>query len=129
MLMATITVVRKNKIQQDRLNGTNTYKDKGDLPLVNAAICLVYNDLYKRENLWKCLHGSTQNRNGSFNGIMWNGVLKANYVGIDILSLGVYNAIAHFINGAIASIEILKDMSMKPDNHMMKGLQIQTVSC
>ena len=61
--------------------------------------------------------------------MMWNGVLKANHVGIDILSLGVYNAIAHFIDGAIASIEILKDMSMKPDNHMIKGLQIQTVSC
>ena len=31
----------------------------------------------------------------------------------DILSLGVYDAIAHFNDGAIASIEILKDMNME----------------
>ena len=58
----------------------------------------------------------------------WNRIPKANHVGINILSLGVYDAISHFINGAIASLEILKDMNMEPGDHMMKGLQIQNES-
>ena len=49
-------------------------------------------------------------------------------MGIDILSLGVYDVIAHFNDGAIASLEILKDMNMEPSDHMMKGLQIQNES-
>ena len=57
--------------QQDRLNGTNSYKDKSGLPLdVRATILLVYSDLCKRENLSKCLHGRSQNRNESFNGMI-----------------------------------------------------------
>ena len=42
--------------------------------------------------------------------------------------MGVYDAIAHFNDGAIASSDILKDMNMEPDDHMMKGLQIQNES-
>ena len=115
--------------QQDMLNGTISYKDKGGLPLdVSEAILPVHNDSCKQENLSKYLHGRTQNRNKSFNGMTWNHVPKANHVGIDILSLGVYDAIAHFYDGAIASLEILKDMNMEPGDHMMKGLQIQNKS-
>ena len=60
--------------------------------------------------------------------MIWNRVPKVNHVGIDILSLAVYNAIAHFNDGAAAFLEILKDMNMKPGDHMMKGLQIQVES-
>ena len=53
------------------LNGTNSYKDIGRLPLdVRAAILPVYNNLCKRENLSKCLRGRTENRNESFNGMI-----------------------------------------------------------
>ena len=45
-----------------------------------------------------------------------------------ILSLGVYDAIAHFNDGATASLEILKDLNMESGGHMMKGLQIQDES-
>ena len=38
--------------------------------------------------------------------MIWNRVSKANHMGIDILSLGVYDAITHFNDGAIASLEI-----------------------
>ena len=111
------------------LNGTSCYKDKAGLPLhIRAAFFPVYNDLcmiYKRENLSKCLHGRTQNRKESFNEMIWNRLLKANHVGIDILSLGVYDAIAHFNDGTTAFLEILKDMNIEPGDHMMKGLQIQ----
>ena len=115
--------------QQDMLNPTISYKDKGGLPLyVREAILPVYNDLCKRENLSKYLHVCTKNRNKSFNLMTWNRVPKVNQVGVDILSLGVYDAIAHFNDSVIASLEILKDMKMEPGDHMMKGLQIQNES-
>ena len=60
--------------------------------------------------------------------MIWNRVPKANHAGIDILSLGVYDSIAHFNDGATESLEILKDMNMEPGDHMMKGLQIQNES-
>ena len=49
-------------------------------------------------------------------------------MGNDILSLDVYDAIYHFNDGAIASLEVLKDMNIEPGDHMMKGLQIQNES-
>ena len=52
--------------QQDRLNRIKSYKDKSGLPLdICATVYPVYNDLWKRENLSKCLHGRTQNTNES----------------------------------------------------------------
>lgn len=114
------------QFQKDQLNGTNLYKNKGGLPLdVRAAILPVYNDLCKKENLAKCLHGRTQNSNESFNGMVWNRIPKANHVGIDVLSLGVYDAIAHFNDGAIASIQILESMNMEPGKYMRKSLHCQ----
>ena len=111
-------------------NYRNSYKDKGGLSLdVHATILPLNNDLCKREKLSKCLHGRTQNTSESFNGVIWKRVPKVNYVLIDILSLGVYDPIAHFNDGAITSLEMLKDMNMEPGDHMMKGLQIQNDSC
>ena len=90
--------------QQNRLNGTNSYKDIGGLLLdVHAAILPVHNDLCKLENLSKCLHGRTQNTNENFNAMILNRVPMANHVGIDILTLAVYEAIVHLNDGAIAS--------------------------
>ena len=63
--------------------------------------------------------------------MIWNRVPKVIHVGIDVLSLSVYDAIVHFNDGAIASLgtEDLKDMNNEPDDHMSKGLQIQNESC
>ena len=90
---------------------------------LGASTIPVYNELLKRENLSKCLHGRTQNRIESLNGMIWNRVPKANHVGIDILSFGVYDATTHFNDEAIASLEILKVISIRPGDHIMKGLQ------
>ena len=86
---------------------------KSGLPLdVRAAILPVSNNLCKLENLSNCLHGRTQNRNESFNRMIWNRVPRANHVDIDIFHLGAYDAIAHFNDGTIAPLEILKDINM-----------------
>ena len=85
-------------------------------------------DLCKPENLAKCLHGRTQNANESFNGMIWNRVPKANHVAIGILSLGVYDAIAHFNDGAIAAYNILKAVGIEPGDHMINGLHLQNTA-
>ena len=48
-------------------------------------------------------------------------------MGIGILSLGVYDAIAHFNDGAIAAYNILKSVGIAPGDHMIKGLLLQNV--
>ena len=59
--------------QQDKINNTNHYKSKGELPIdVRKAILPIYNALCKPEMSEKCLHGKTQNANESFNGMIWN---------------------------------------------------------
>ena len=89
---------------------------------VRAAILPLCYNLCKRENLSKCLLGRTYNANESFNGMIWNRLPKANHVGTD--GLGVYDVIAQINDGAVASLEIFKDMNMEPGDHMMRGLQI-----
>ena len=39
--------------------------------------------------------------------MIWNLVLKSTHIGLDIFSVGVYDAIVHFNNGEIAAIDIM----------------------
>ena len=50
---------------------------------------------------------------------------KSHHVGLDTLSFAVYDAIAHFNDGAISALHILSDVNMDAGVHMMKGLQVQ----
>lgn len=112
--------------QLDKINNTNFFKDKGSFPLdVRAAILPVYTDLCKPENLKKCLHGKTQNSNESFNGMIWNRVPKAHHVGLNLLSFAVYDAISHFNDGAVASVNIFDHMKMNPGGYMLKALGVR----
>ena len=65
----------------------------------------------------KCLHGKTQNANESFNGMIWNRLPKATHVGSDVLSAGVYDAIAHINNGEKDIMEVLK---IDPGDYLIK---------
>ena len=60
-----------------------------------------------------CLHGKTQNANESLNGIIWNRVTKATHVGLDVFSVGVYDAISHFNNGVKAALHIMELLQIK----------------
>ena len=83
--------------QKDKQDNTNYYKSEGDLPIdVRRAILPIHQSLCKSEMLEKCLHGKTQNTNELFNGMIWNRVPKATHLGLDVLSVGVYDATAHF---------------------------------
>lgn len=114
--------------QKDRLEGTSNYKSKGSLPLdVRKAILPIYTDLCKPEMLSKCLHGKTQNSNESFNGMIWNRVPKSTHVGLDILSLGVYDAINHFNIGAKAAMDTLKLLNIEPGFYMARYCNVTNI--
>ena len=115
-------------IKKDRLDNTNLHKSKGDLPIVvRKAILPIYKSLCKAEMLEKCLHGNTQNANESFNGMIWNRVPKATHVGLDVLSVGVYDAIAHFNIGEKAALDIMELLKVDPGFHMTKSCRTVNV--
>ena len=80
----------------------------------------IYHALTKPELLKKCLHGKTQNANESFNGMIWNRIPKATHVGINNLSLGVYDAIAYFNYGMKATLDVFKMLNIEPDIYTMQ---------
>ena len=60
------------------------------------------------------MHGKTQNANESFNGMIWNRIPKATHVGINNLSLGVYDAIAYFNYVMKATLDVFKMLNIEP---------------
>ena len=102
--------------QKDKLDGTHLHKsNKGDIPIdIRKVILPIYCDLCKPENLAKSLHGRTQNANESFNGMIWNRVPKHTHVGLNVMSVGVYDAISHFNDGEKATLDMLKLLNIEP---------------
>ena len=56
----------------------------------------------------------TQNANESFSGTIWNHVPKVTHVGLDVLFVRVYDAIAHFYNGEKAVLDIIDLLKIDP---------------
>ena len=71
---------------------------------IRKDILSIYNDLTKPELLQKCLHGKTHE---SFNGMIWNRIPKT-HVGLNNLSLGFYDANAHFNHGTKATLDVFE---------------------
>ena len=83
--------------QSDKLNNTNTYKEKPGIPtIIRETIRPVFISLSDEKLLSKCLHGKTQNNNESLNGLMWKRCPKDVFVGRATLELGVASAIISF---------------------------------
>ena len=108
--------------QRDKANNTNLYKPGVGLPIgVIAHVKPVFEDLSKPELLEKCLHGKTQNRNESFNGMIWDRVPKTAHVGFDTLEFGMYDAICNFNIGRKASLDILEMLKVNIEPYTVKG--------
>ena len=105
--------------QKDKINGTNTYKVREELP-VNARqlVYPIYKDLTKPELLRKCLHGKTQNANESLNGMIWERLPKIRYCGLPKLEMGVFDAVSNFNYGSKASMDIFKYFNIVPGAYM-----------
>ena len=62
--------------------------------------------LYNKPILSHCLHGKTHNQNESFNGIIWNRVPKQCFIKLKIFIIGVFDSVAHFNVGNLATLLI-----------------------
>ena len=91
--------------------------------MFRAAILPIYNDLTKRENLMKSLHGKKQinkkNTNESFNGMIWERIPKFHYLGLQKLKIGIY-VIAVFNYDRKASLGILTKLNVESRVYMTK---------
>ena len=52
--------------------------------------------------------------------MIWNRIPKATHVGINNLSLGVYDAIAYFIYGMKATLDVFKMLNIEPGIYTMQ---------
>ena len=77
----------------------------------------------------KYLHGKTQKSNESFNEMIWNRVPKGTHIGLDVLSVGVYDAIAHFIIGEKAALDIMEPLKIYPGYSMTKCCRSVNIRC
>ena len=53
--------------------------------------------------------------------MIWNRVPKATHVRLDMLSVGVYDVIAHFNNGEKAVLDIMELLKIDPGHYMTKS--------
>ena len=78
------------KYQADKLNNTDTYKEKPGIPaVIRETIRPVFISLSDDKLLNKCLQGKTQNNIASLNGLIWKLCPKDVFVGCTTLELGV----------------------------------------
>ena len=73
----------------------------------------VFAKLSDDDLLRKCLHGKTQNQNESVNRVIWDRVRKFHYIGRDVFEVGVYDAVAHFNEGSIATCLALEKLELQ----------------
>ena len=66
------------------------------------------------------MHVKTQDGNESFNEMIWNRIPKATHVGINNLSLRVYDAIAYFNYGMQATLDVFKMLNIEPGIYTMQ---------
>lgn len=81
------------------------------LLVVLEEIKPIFNDRYNPVLLAKCPHGETQNISESLNHVIWCRILKAVFVGLNTLKLGVYDAISSYNKGNVSKCLILKLMN------------------
>lgn len=108
--------------QVSKVDNTVNHKPGPGLPLdVIKHIKPIFQELSDDDLLRKCLHGQTQNRNESFNAMIWRRVPKDTYVGFNQFEAGVCDAISHFNVGNIATISTFKELGMEPGAYTVAG--------
>ena len=67
------------------------------------------------------MHGRTQNQNESFNAMIWDRLPKIRFVSLQLLKLGVYDAVANFNVGRKASVLIYEKLGIIPGTYTLQG--------
>ena len=108
--------------QTDIANGTSLHKHgKGLPPTVIKQVKAVFDDLSTDNLLSKCLHGKTQNQNEAFNGTIWNRIPKTRFVKFKVFELALFDAVAHFNIGILATLLIFDKMGLERGYYTTKG--------
>ncbi len=75
------------------------------------------------ELLKKCLLGATQNRNESFNSLVWSRVPKTEFTGLDAVGLAVSQAVVVFNSGCQAACQtVLENAGIDPGHYCVSHL-------
>ncbi|GBO00075.1 hypothetical protein AVEN_84462-1 [Araneus ventricosus] len=91
------------------------YIHKHSLPEpVLLATKKVFRELADKNLLSKCIHGQTQNPNGSFHNCVWERIPKNTFVGINTLKIGVMDAVLCFNDGVYSRTEVRKNLGITP---------------
>ena len=103
------------KYQADKINNTNTYNHKPELPIVmKDAIKNIFMDLSDIDLPKKCLHGKTQNNNEGINAIIWKRCPKDVYVGLTVPEIGTASAVINFSDGMVGITKVLTKLEVIP---------------
>ena len=68
------------KYQLDKIIGTQNYENTINIPVIIFHIKPIFQDLFNKELLSKCLNGQTENTNEALNAIIWTQCLKNIFV-------------------------------------------------
>ena len=99
--------------QLDLINNTKLHKPGKGLPLNIKHLKPIFSDLSDDNLLCKCLHGKTQNKNESFNGLIWRRTPKDRFVKMTTFELAVYDDVAHFNIGNLVTLLILDTVNIE----------------
>lgn len=91
---------------------------------IMKAIKPTFRALAQRDLLKKCLHGTTQNVNESFNSVIWTRIPKNNFVTMRTLEFGVYEAVASYNDGNITKCKVLSAMGLEPGVRLISAMKL-----
>ena len=98
----------------DRASKTKLHKPTKGLPEEAIKhLKSIFESLSDDSLFVKCLHGKSQNQNESFNGLIWRRTPKGRFVKMTSFELAVYDAVAHFNIGNLASLLVYDNINIE----------------
>ena len=88
---------------------------------VANVILPTFEALSEESLLSKCMHGGTQNQNESINGLIWQRATKETHASLPTVEAATFLGVAHFNDGSISSLSVLKQLGIVPGVHCMKA--------
>lgn len=73
----------------------------------------IFEYLTNKDMLKKCMHDKTQNVNESFNNVVWSRIPQNNFVGREMLEMGVWEAVCTFNDGSVSRLKVLKECGVE----------------
>ncbi|XP_046680753.1 uncharacterized protein LOC124367720 [Homalodisca vitripennis] len=100
------------------------YEHKNNLPEpIMQAIKPIFKALIDPNLLKKCTHGKTQNVNESVNSVIWTRIPKNNFVTLQTLEFGVFEAVASYNDGNITKCRVLKSLGLEPSYNTIRAMK------